>query len=186
MWESNPQSIVPRLSDPDLTGPSESLLCRKKKRMQEDGISDDLVICWWSRASSTCLSPRSLLEMQALQPAPDLWPDSAFLVQSPGTWCAHSSLMSSPDLQLGLEAVLPPFLLMGVPSWALAVSQLREVRLTQTWGLVQQTLPLRPPPGCNTVSIPCSRQDSLPFGIFLSPHLVTISDSEGKKKIHPP
>lgn len=34
--------------------------------------------------------------------------------------------MSSPDLQLRLGAVLPPFLLKGVLSWVLAVSQLSQ------------------------------------------------------------
>lgn len=59
--------------------------------------------------------------MQALQPAPDLLVRICMLAQSPGTWCAHLSLISPPNLQLGLGTVLPPFLLTGMLSWTLAV-----------------------------------------------------------------
>lgn len=119
--------------------------------------------------------------MQGLQPTPDLLVTIYILARFPGTWSAH--LISSPILQLGPAAVLARVVLKRTLS--LAVSQLREARLTQSWGLVKQILWPRPPPGHNTVGIPHSRQDLLPVRIFPSPHFVTRGDFEGKKRIYP-
>lgn len=121
--------------------------------------------------------------MQALQPTLDLLVRIYILARFPGTWSAH--LISSPILQLGPGAVLAGVVLKKMVSRALAVSQLREVRLTQSWELVKQILWPRPPPGHDTVGIPHSRQDLLPVRIFPSPHFVTRGDFEGKKRIYP-
>lgn len=124
-------------------------------------------------------------QMQTLQPAPDLLVRICILAQSPGNWCANLSLISSPTLQLRLGTVLPSFLLTGMLSWTLAVSQLKEARPTQSWGLVGLTRHAGPSLGSNIVGIPHSRQDSLPLRIFPFPHLVSKGDFGGEKGIHP-